>query len=361
MNKKDKDVGIELQQICLDSNNKLINDSDEQFIHENNQNKEIDKVDEDSNENIINANKTIKSRLVMMYFLLFDLFIIMNTALFKIFHIYFGINEILPFSFLINFYAWIQIYYFMIYSNENIKSIFYNESKIVDMIAIYLGGGTAIILPSLIFGYLKLGYAITLINTVPIVVILISPLILDEKFKIDNLISCILCFIGLLITVIFNSISAEKDDNNYNLMNGIFCSLSFIISTSIFMIFSKKVSVEINEVNICYLYVFWGFVSIFIISIFVDFSHFIITLFNPVLHFISFISAFLSNLANIFMQKGIALDNLGENVYILYGQIPLSIIVGYVFFNEMLNFSELLGVLLIFITIMYYGFIKQKT
>lgn len=228
----------------------------------------------------------------------------------------------------------------------------------------------AIMTPCVILSYkfikFSIGNAIFMIN--PIMSNFIASVLTTEKFLKKYLYSCIISLIGIILICIGNnthhkdspdlSNNVQEQETSVMLLNTLIGSLivlfnSFLVSISntVFKILTNIDDLTVNLVSGFYaalMILIYEIVTIF----FLDFnSYYDLTLIG-----LGLLNGLAIGLSFHLMAEAFKYSTINQVSYILYSQLPASIIVGYVFFNEQLSFLELFGIAIIIVNTAYVSF-----
>lgn len=254
----------------------------------------------------------------------------------------------------------LMLYGYFYYKKETPKSIYFVGNNFpVYMIRLLTTVSYTICIVYL-FNNLKVAITVVIINACPIATYIMSLYLLNEKFDKRRFIYTLICFLSLVVVLIGNNYSYKdesndiKEDDHKNSGNhflGYILAPITILLGGIYMIYSKLMSSEFNSFEVNYLHSFWTSIISLILSIlFYDFSNLGI-IFDPFFLLVLLMNSCFFIIGSVYLQKAFESDDLGKNMYLLYTQIPMSIVAGLVFFNEKLTIIEYIGSLVILITV----------
>lgn len=143
----------------------------------------------------------------------------------------------------------------------------------------------------------------------------------------------------------------KHDQHEMNTAKGLIFGIINAVIIAIFFISGKYLSHDFNSFQVTYVSSVYGFVFTIIACLLIYGIKSFDIIFDLYFHFLTFLSAICVVLAYNYTQLAVEADDIGKNTYILYSQIPISVIFGIFLFNENLNFYEYLGSTIIVATI----------
>lgn len=310
-----------------------------------------------SNDTELNNNGGLKN-IVIFYYTMANILLVMSDVSNKMFSNNYDHKYTMHFLTYRNFFNFLMLYGYFYYKNETPKNLFFiGSSTSVYMIRLFTTTFYLITIV-LLFNNLKVAIVVVIINTSPVATFILSLYLLNEKFDKRKFIYTLICFFTLVVVLILNSLS-YKDDVNVNKDSkieenhilGYTIAPICILLGALYMIYSKLITYEFNSFEVNYLHSFWGGIITLVISIlFYDYRYLAI-IFDPFFFFVLLLNSIFFVLGSIYLQNAFESDDLGKNMYLLYSQIPMSILGGMIFFNEKLSILEYIGSLVIIITV----------
>lgn len=144
----------------------------------------------------------------------------------------------------------------------------------------------------------------------------------------------------------------NHDQHEMNTAKGLIFGIINAVIIAIFFISGKYLSHDFNSFQVTYVSSVYGFVFTIVACLLIYGIKSFDIVFDLYFHFLTFLSAICVVLAYNYTQLAVEADDIGKNTYILYSQIPISVIFGILLFNENLNFYEYLGSTVIIATIL---------
>lgn len=200
----------------------------------------------------------------------------------------------------------------------------------------------------------SISVAVILLYTSPVYVVIMSKLIFREKITITKLISILICILGASLAVtggklIFSGIRLRGI--LFGLGSGFFYSLTTILNKFFGLKYKQMTSL------------FYTFLSAFIFSL--SFSNPIKVIMGnysfQVYIFIILLGFLSTTLAYTFYTKGLNLGVEPSSASIIATlEIPVSIIGSVILFNQKLSVYEILGIILVILSVYFYNKSKQS-
>ena len=203
----------------------------------------------------------------------------------------------------------------------------------------------------LIMGYIYAGVAVTLAlhYSAPIIVTLLSPFIFKIKFKVSNIISVIIGFIGVILVLANSLFDSEVKQSTLGIF---FATLSGL--TLAFNIIFSKITVQKHRdyKGLVLQYNFnmfiLSFVAFVILLFFDDKSYLSLENFNlRNILLLAFFSIFTKSFASLLFNSSIRFVAAQKVGRMAYTEVMWGILFGIFFFNESLKWTQIIGIALI--------------
>lgn len=333
----------------------------------------LDKIDNTFMVELVEVEQNNVPKYLLIYF---SGIVIMGLATFhlKLLNLYIAVADVNTSIFFR--YILIALFSHLILRNQNIKTPTYNQ--VGDTVWLTIRNvsnycsATALIV---CFNYMRLATAIVFSALSPIFACIFSVLILKEKFHVRYIIGIIICLSGSLIMIlneksdnktsnisnknlhISNNLTANSALNNnvmveeksdwINLILGLFFGLTHSITLSLFTISTKLLINKKIDINVMmyYLGIFITIVS-FVVGFFVNVHNDTLLNFSYIFH---------ACLSGVLFYVGFQVINYAFNsklevlhtTSIGYVQIVESFVLGALFLNEKVYFTDIFGCLII--------------
>ena len=190
----------------------------------------------------------------------------------------------------------------------------------------------------------------------PVFIMICSVLILKEKFHMKYLYGILICLLGSFIIIIndmssdnnlLNQVKNENESSRFNrIINGLICGLSFIIFIAVTQTSTKQLVNSGIEPHTVIFYVgICGFILGFISNLFI-FGR-MKDLLNVKLSLLTMINGVLFYYASTINQTSLKSLDLIKTTTISYFSIVQAFVLGYVFLNEKIGVTDIIGSLII--------------
>lgn len=187
---------------------------------------------------------------------------------------------------------------------------------------------------------------VTLLYTSPIFVMIISRIVFKEKINIHKLLALVTCIVGTFLTVTGGKIGS-LDLNFIGILYGLASGLCYGSMT----IMNKAIVNDYEEVTILTYTFGFGFLFSLIFSNPISIFH---IKFNPLIYFFIIMLGILSTaLSYLFYIKGLSLGVESSKAAIMATlEVPVSIVGSVVIFKQRLILWEVVGILLVLISVL---------
>ena len=255
-----------------------------------------------------------------------------------------------------SFFCVVTCYIFMIKEGIQINPLFEfgdNNNKRLHLILRSISPCLANIFLTFALSKLKLGIVIVVISTYPIFQAILGQIFLNEKISKSYYVGLFISLFGVyLMSLGHNDQDDNKNDkidNSWNIIMGyIYCTLNTLLIGQ--YLFSSKVLLDYKyePYNLNLHSFVWSLPVVFFLNLFdqsslyywLDPYIFIFGLLNGVFVFIGF----------ILLSMSIQYVDQSKSSYLTYIEIPISALIGYFIYGEILSYIELLGGLIIIVT-----------
>lgn len=193
--------------------------------------------------------------------------------------------------------------------------------------------------------YTSISVSVVLLYTAPIYVTFFSRLIFKEKITYIKLLALLLCVFGAYLAVTGGTISASEI-NLIGVLYGLGSGLCYGLTT----ILNKEFSKNYSQITI----LVYTFLFAFIFSL--VFSNPLVlfeSTYKPLVYiFIIMLGIFSTALSYVFYVRGLKLGVEPTTASIIATlEVPISVLGSVIFFSQILSFVEIIGVFLVFISI----------
>lgn len=232
----------------------------------------------------------------------------------------------------------------------------YSRWLLLRIISLVISNITAVI--ALNFLKLEIFGLITL--TLPIFVNILSTFLIGEKFHNKYLIACLICIFGgyYALKKPENEL-LQKDSNhqpNDNLF-GIISGLIMVINIAFTNITFKVIGRELDLYNINYFSSTWAAVGTLVLCFIICPVSDLIKIFSPTIMFFGVLAGIFTATSYYLMFYSFSIADISKSSYINYIQLPILAICGILFLSEYLNSNEIIGSLIIMITLIVTTFV----
>lgn len=225
------------------------------------------------------------------------------------------------------------------------------------------------------FKYIKFSISNAIFMISPILNNFIASVLTTEPFLKKYLYSCIISFVGIIIICIGNNSSQHNSQHNSSTTTDIqnnddsfIIILNTIIGTIIVITNAClvatantvfKIITNIDETTINFVSSFYSSILLLIYEIvtifFLDFPSY----YDGTLIILGIINGIGIGLSFHLMAESFKYSTISQTSFMMYSQLPTSVIIGYLFFNEHLSIVELIGISIIIINTVYVSiFVK---
>ena len=199
--------------------------------------------------------------------------------------------------------------------------------------------------------YLNISVATALFQTMPIFITLLAPYILGERVGIHRIAAVIGGFFG----VMFLLQPTLSGVNNLNFMPGLFIGFTCPIVCALMFIFLRKLGNADTPVSTAIWYNFFGLAVFSILCLFYKISF-------PSSEYTLLIligCGVLASFQQFFLALSHYLASATSLAVVQYTAIPVSIIIGIIFFKEQITISFIIGTLIL-ISANHYIYLREK-
>lgn len=255
-----------------------------------------------------------------------------------------------------NYYGFQRFFFMCICSYFGAKANGYQVKSLIDfgtefkwMWVKIVSWSITILALAISIGNLKLGTAIVIFMTSPILQNIFSSLLLGEKLEMKYIYSCIISLFGVWV-MFMNHTDANQAECNHFI--GLLAGIVNSISTAIMYISSKYLQKDFDYINLNYVCTFWCSVLLFINLLLTSSAPSFADYFDPLFCFSCIILAILSYYAFNLLNLALKLADVGKTSYFMYLQLPVLAIIGMIVWAERYTVLELSGGLLILVTLL---------
>lgn len=190
-----------------------------------------------------------------------------------------------------------------------------------------------------------------LIALIPIVITVLSPLLLKERIKWYQFLFAFLSFFGVFLIVASGGFGQGA-------LVGKLLILGAVLSAALYNIFSRKLSAQFTPVETTFFMMITGFVFFFLVSIFT--GQFRVTLHPTVIMGALYLGVLSSTVA--FFLVNFMLSKVPPTVSSLFSNLTtvISVIAGSVIRHEKIAALQILGMVLILVSLVANSYLKSK-
>lgn len=190
-----------------------------------------------------------------------------------------------------------------------------------------------------------------LIALIPIVITVLSPLLLKERIKWYQFLFAFLSFFGVFLIVASGGFEQGA-------LVGKLLILGAVLSAALYNIFSRKLSAQFTPVETTFFMMITGFVFFFLVSIFT--GQFKVTLHPAVIMGALYLGVLSSTVA--FFLVNFMLSKVPPTVSSLFSNLTtvISVIAGSVIRHEKIAALQILGMVLILVSLVANSYLKSK-
>lgn len=221
------------------------------------------------------------------------------------------------------------------------------------------------------FKFIKFSIANAIFMISPILNNFIASILTTEPFLKKYLYSCIVSFVGIIIICIGNNSSQHNNSTSTELQNNedrFVIIINTIIGTIIVLMNAClvatsntvfKIIPNIDETTINFVTSFYASILLLIHEIvtifFLDFPSY----YDGTLIILAILNGIGIGLSFHLMAESFKYSTISQTSFMMYSQLPTSVIIGFIFFNEHLSIIELIGISIIIINTVYVSiFVK---
>ena len=192
------------------------------------------------------------------------------------------------------------------------------------------------------FLYLRFGIALAFLNMSPVIASIFSVYFFGEKCYLRYFIGIISCVIAMSLLTLVNQEDKKANVSSNNLLYGVICGLSILMSRTGIMISSKIISNEIDAVSTSYYVGLSGLTISFLVILTsgsIDFQFFFVLL-----------SAFFGVtwwFGNFFQILAFKINPINRIAFIDYLGLVYGFLLGIIFFGEAIKFTDIIGCIII--------------
>lgn len=204
---------------------------------------------------------------------------------------------------------------------------------------------------------LKLGIVSTLLLTYPIFQALQAPFILNEKVNKQYYIAFLIALFGVYLMTCTKDDLEKKFEDSYspNYFLGTSAIVLCAFSAGILFNSIKVVVEEFDVYNMNLMASFWTSIFFYTVClVFTPSQILLLSEFKLVVY--SVLNGTFSFLALLYLCKSVEFVDPSKSSYITYMELPLLALFGYLFFGELLTLLEILGAVIILVTIIYVSY-----
>ncbi|HOQ40093.1 MAG TPA: DMT family transporter [Fervidobacterium sp.] len=190
-----------------------------------------------------------------------------------------------------------------------------------------------------------------LIAMIPIFVVLLSPIFLKERIRWYQIVFSVLSFFGVFLIVGHG----EKFSGTFL---GEILILGAAFSSAFYNMFSRKYSTEFTPAEITFFMMFSGFLFFTVVSLIS--GQFTISFDTNVIISVLYLGVLSSTVA--FFLVNFMLSKVSPTVSSLFSNLTtvISVLAGSLFRHERINFIQIVGMLLILISLVSNSYLKQR-
>lgn len=297
-----------------------------------------------------------------IYSLLSHLIFVISDLFMKYFTEKYHDKALLVFSFYRSLSAFFYMYLHMkVYNIPIIDITFFGKNQRIRYFNIIrnLLNPIIFILLTYSMSQIKLGLVSTLFMTYPIFQALQGPYITYEKVNKNYYIACGVSLLGVYLISSSDNSKTYSDGYEANIYLGYFSILCCSFLTGLFFNINKVVIEEIDAYNMnlsINLFSSVLFIIIIVVGNLGNLSEVWETLTDLKLIFYSSFNGLFSTLALYLISKSTEFVDPSKSSYLAYIEMPLLCILGYLFFGEVLGFIQILGSVMIVLTIFFVSY-----